>query len=79
MSLKGKVAIVTGGALGTLVAQTLLAEGADVAFAYHSKVPKELEGKAKTYKVDFATEAPVKAFFEQVRLPPCVLGTGRFD
>lgn len=50
--------------------QVLANEGASIAYTYHSKLPESLE-KLKTplkaYKVDLRTEAPVKAFFEQVR------------
>lgn len=69
MSLQGKVAIVTGGALGTLVASVLAGEGAAIAYTYHSKLPEslqQLKTPFKAYKVDLTTEAAVKGFFEQV-------------
>lgn len=75
--LKGKVALVTGGAsdVGRAIALGLAAEGASVAVNYRSSaaeaeaVAAEIAkkgGKAKAYKADVADYAAVKAMVEAV-------------
>ncbi len=77
LNLKGKVALVTGGArdVGREIARTLAAEGAAVAINYRSSgeeaeaVAKEIVakgGKAKAYAGDVADFAAVKAMVDAV-------------
>jgi NAD(P)-dependent dehydrogenase (short-subunit alcohol dehydrogenase family) len=73
MSLAGKVALVTGGALGERIAHTLAAEGATIAFTYRSKGPSASSfggptaSKHKSYKADLGSEASLQQLFDQVK------------
>jgi len=77
LGLRGKVAVVTGGAsgVGREIAMSLAAEGAHVAVNYRSSA-KDAEslvgdivakgGNAKTYKADVADLAAVKAMVDEI-------------
>ncbi len=77
LGLKGKIAVVTGGAsgVGREIALSLAAEGANVAINYRSS-GKDAEilvgeivakgGKAKAYKADVADLAAVKAMVDEI-------------
>jgi 3-oxoacyl-[acyl-carrier protein] reductase len=77
LGLRGKVAVVTGGAsgVGREIALSLAAEGAHVAVNYRSSA-KDAEaligeivakgGNAKTYKADVADLAAVKAMVDEI-------------
>ncbi len=75
MSLKGKVAIVTGGTrgIGEAIVKRFAKGGCRVAFTYNKnkklafKIARETKGKAKGYRVDVRNFKKIKKFISDVK------------